>query len=73
MLDKKTFFPHVERLLERYPGATFEFEPRTPHSRVHLSYRDKRRFVTISNSTTDRRALQNRLRDIRHALTQMEN
>lgn len=67
VITEKTFLPMLEAVLDPI-GATYRIEYGKKHNRLHLTLNGRTKFVTISSSTSDRRALQNRLRDVRHIL-----
>ena len=67
VITEKTFLPMLEAVLEP-TGATYRIEYGKKHNRLHLTLDGKTQFVTISSSTSDRRALLNRLRDVKHVL-----
>lgn len=49
-------------------GVEFEFLPHRKHLKVRLHKGEAERLIVISKSTSDRRAIMNRARDVRHAV-----
>lgn len=66
---------HIIQMLEdelvHYPDTTYEIEQGRTHLRVWLCHRGRRRFVLMSKSASDHRALKNQRRDVRHMLAAM--
>lgn len=63
----------VEQELRDRAGVRFDFECRKTHDRIILSFENKSKFVTVSKSPSDYRAMMNRRRDIRKVLKEFEN
>lgn len=52
-------------------GVEFDFAPTHKHIKVRLRRMDKVRLVVMSASPSDRRAFQNRVRDVRRAVREL--
>jgi Zn/Cd-binding protein ZinT len=63
----------VEQELKGRAGVRFDFECRKTHDRIVLFSDHKSKFVTVSKSPSDYRAMKNRRRDIRKVLKEFEN
>lgn len=63
----------VEDELRGHAGVRFDFEIRRTHGRIILLSDQKSRFVTVSKSASDFRAIRNMRGDIRRALKEIIN
>lgn len=63
-------YEEIERELDRL-GAKYELLRTSKHTKLYLHHDDQKRMVVLSASTSDRRATQNQIRDIRRALSNM--
>jgi hypothetical protein len=63
----------VEDELRDHVGVRFDFEVRQTHGRITLISDHKSRFVTVSKSASDYRAMRNIRGDVRRALKEIAN
>jgi len=52
-------------------GVEFDFTPYRKHIKVRLRKDGKERLIVMSASASDRRAIMNRARDVRHAVREL--
>ena len=53
-------------------GCTATLEPGRTHAKVHIARGDSRRFITISKSASDHRAVKNMIGDAKRTIREME-
>lgn len=64
----RDFREAIERELQRWPGVSGSFERRKKHPAVVLSYGDRTASTTFPATSSDHRALLNKISDIRRTL-----
>ncbi|CAB4120991.1 hypothetical protein UFOVP4_49 [uncultured Caudovirales phage] len=66
-----SFLPVLERELEAWSGVVFSLDDKRSHPRIVLTYNGASRFVVTSRSPSDYRVDRNRIKTVRHVLSEL--
>lgn len=70
-MKRKDIEQAIRAELDRHPGVAYDFVHRGRHPAVVLSSGGNSRFVTYSGTTTELRAVRNKLCDLRRAVREI--